>query len=472
MTSIAVQQTGTQPDAQALTAGFESGAVSPVDACAAALDRIERINPSINAFSQVLPGPALSAAEASAKRWKAGKPLSCIDGVPCTVKDLLLSKDWAASFGSHVFDSRAPADFDAPAVARLKEAGAVILGLTTSPEMGWKAVTDSPRFGVTRNPWDTTKTAGGSSGGAAAAAAADLGSLHVGTDGGGSIRIPAAFCGIVGLKPSFGRVPAYPASPCGTVAHTGPMTRTVRDAALMLSILSKSDSRDWHALKPDGLNYHDNLTADLAGKRIAFSANLGHLDVDPEIVAIFRETIDVFRELGAILEEVDPPLGPCQAIFNTLWFAGAAYRMRSVPDEERDRIDPGLREVAVEGARISLHEFQKATLDRSEMGARMRAFHQRYSLLLTPATTVVAFDAGQEVPNPAEGARWTDWAGFSYPFNLTQQPACSVPCGWSSSGLPIGLQIVGPNFADLEVLQAAYSLEQARPGRQTELNAA
>ncbi|SIT39071.1 Amidase [Paraburkholderia piptadeniae] len=447
---------------QPMTQMFSTLDLSPVEVCIDVLDRIDRHNGKINAFTETLREGALAAANASEARWKAGLPLSRIDGVPCTVKDLLLSTRWAAKYGSLMFGSESVAAFDAPVVARLKEAGAVIVGVTTSPEMGWKAVTDSPRFGVTRNPWDLSRTPGGSSGGASAAAATDLGVLHVGTDGGGSIRIPASFCGIVGHKPSFGRVPAYPISPFGTVAHVGPMARSVYDAAAMLSVIARPDSRDWYSLQYDGAPYEERLSVELKGRRIAYSATLGRIDVDPEVRKAFFVAVNAFKDLGADLIEIDPPIGDCQTIFHAHWFAGAAFRLRDLAPDQRGKVDPGLLQVAEQGGRYSLKDFQAAAQARAELGARMRVFHEQYDLLLTPTTAMPAFAAGQEVPNPEKGGRWTDWAGFSYPFNLTQQPACSVPCGFTKAGLPIGLQIVGSNFADLAVLQAAHAYEQTQ----------
>ncbi|WP_417812218.1 amidase [Thalassospira alkalitolerans] len=451
-------------DLRQLTQQFNAGETSPVETCAAVFDRIEQRNPAINAFSHLCIEDAMSSARASEARWKIGKPLSPIDGVPCTVKDIVLSKDWPTTFGSAILGQDSPAKDDSPIVARLKEAGAVIVGLTTTPELGWKAVTDSKKFGITRNPWDTTKTPGGSSGGAAAAAAADLGVLHVGTDGGGSIRIPASFCGIVGHKPSFGRVPAYPISPFGTVAHVGPMARTVYDTAAMLSIISSPDNRDWHALKPDGIRYEDHLATSLKGKKFGYSLDLGHIKVDPQIADAFLNAIKVFEALGADVTEVASPVDPCQSIFHDHWFAGAGYRIRHLSDSQKAQLDPGLVEIATQGQQISLHQYIEAGQLRAEMGAKMIAFHENYDYLLTPTTPIPAFDAGLEFPAQSSDTRWTDWAGFNYPFNLTQQPACSVPCGLTDQGLPVGLQIVGPKYADLAVLQAAYAFEQAHDG--------
>ncbi|MDH3596510.1 MAG: amidase family protein, partial [Rhodospirillales bacterium] len=231
---------------------FRAGSLSPVEVTEAALARIEAHDTALNAFCLVDAEQALAEARRSEERWRIGAPKGRLDGVPASIKDLLLTKGWPTLRGSKALDPDQPWDEDAPAVARLREHGAVLLGKTTTPEFGWKGVTDSPLTGVTRNPWDPSRTPGGSSGGAAAAVATGMGALAIGTDGGGSIRIPAGFTGIFGLKPSFGRVPAYPLSPFGTVAHLGPMTRSVADAALMLTVLAEPDPRDWYALPVDG----------------------------------------------------------------------------------------------------------------------------------------------------------------------------------------------------------------------------
>ena len=229
---------------------YRARALSPVEATRACLHRIARLNPRLNAFRMVDEEGAMLAAHASEERWSRSEPIGLLDGIPATVKDLLLTKGWATLRGSRTIDPNQRWEEDAPSVARLREAGAVLLGKTTTPEFGWKGVTDSPLTGITRNPWNPAMTPGGSSGGAAVAAACGMGALHLGTDGGGSIRIPAGFTGIFGFKQSFGRVPAYPPSPFGTLAHVGPMTRTVADAALMLTVISRHDARDWYAL-PD-----------------------------------------------------------------------------------------------------------------------------------------------------------------------------------------------------------------------------
>jgi aspartyl-tRNA(Asn)/glutamyl-tRNA(Gln) amidotransferase subunit A len=349
-------------------------------------------------------------------------------------------------------------------VARLREQGAVLLGKTTTPEFGWKGVTDSPLTGITRNPWNPERTPGGSSGGAAVAAACGMGALNLGTDGGGSIRIPASFTGIFGLKQTYGRVPAHPLSPFGTVAHVGPMTRTVADAALMLNVLAMPDERDWYALPYDGTDYTKDLEAGAKGLKLAWSPTLGGNRVDPEVAALTAKAARFFAdELGASLEETDLAFENVGDVFVKHWFPGAANALRSYTPEQRQLMDPGLVEVAEAGAAMSLMDYLAAVKAREAMGVMMNRFHKRYDLLLTPMMPLPAFQAGVEVPPEDDDGRWTDWSPFSYPFNLTQQPAASVPCGFTKAGLPVGLQIVGARYAEKTVLRAARAYERARP---------
>ncbi len=442
---------------------YRTRQLSPVETTRAVLARIERFDPQVNAFCLVDEARALAAARASEARWYRGEPCGVTDGIPATVKDLVLTRDWPTLRGSLAIEREQPWDADAPATARLRDEGAVLVGKTTTPEFGWKAVTDCALTGVTRNPWDTDRTPGGSSGGAAVAAALGMGVLHVGTDGGGSIRIPAGFTGVFGLKPSFGRVPAWPASPFGTVAHIGPLTRTVSDAALMLNVLALPDSRDWLALPYDGHDHRIGLDDGVRGLRIAFSPTLGFAEVDPEIADLVASAAGVFVELGAGVEQVDAVMADPIDIFAPHWYVGAANLLRTFTAEQRAQMDPGLQEIAAAGAEITLSDYLSAVQRRAELGAAMRGFHESYDLLLTPTLPLAAFAAGEERPDPARQPRWFHWAPFSNPFNLTQQPAASVPCGLTRAALPVGLQIVGPMHADALVLRAARAFEAARP---------
>lgn len=453
-----------------LLEGYRKKLFSPVEATRAVLDRIERLNPVLNAFVLVARKEAMAAAKASESRWRVGHPMGQLDGVPVSIKDLLLTRGWPTLRGSKTVDPRGPWNDDAPCVARLREHGAVILGKTATPEFGWKGVTDGPLSGITRNPWNPKMTPGGSSGGGAAAVASGMGPLTVGTDGGGSIRIPCAFTGLFGIKPSFGRVPAWPLSPMGTVAHVGPMTRSVADAALMMNVITLPDSRDWHSLPWDPRDYRVGLDDGVKGLRIAYSADLGYAQVDPEVAKIVKKAVRAFTDLGAVVENEDPGFGDALQLFADHWFPGAASVVRSIPAAKRKLMDRGLLEVARDGEKVTTAQYLDAVKRRGALGGLMNHFHTRFDLLVTPTLPLPAFKAGREVSGLMKEKRWTDWTPFSYPFNLTQQPAATVPCGLTKSGLPVGLHIVGPRYADALVLRAARAFESTHPYRAPDIS--
>ena len=447
-----------------LSAAYAAKTLSPVEAAEALLSRIAALDPKINAFCLVDREAAGANARAAEARWQKGAPLSPLDGVPVAVKDILLTKGWPTLRGSRTVDPKGPWNEDAPTVARLKEGGAVLLGKTTTPEFGWKASTDSLLTGVTRNPWNTRKTPGGSSGGSAAALAARLVPLALGTDGGGSIRIPCSLTGLCGLKPSFGRVAAYPLSPFGTVAHVGPMSRTVTDLALMMNLLAKPDARDWHNLPYDAKDYTKELESGLRGKRMAFSLTLGGKPkIVPEVEALAKAAAKRLETLGARVEAADPPMAEAGEISRTLWWAGAGFALGALPEEKKALLEPALRQIAEEGAKISLRSYLEANTARGALGSRMRVWMQSYDFIVTPTVATPAFDTGILHPDDGVGNAWLDWTPFSYPFNLTQQPAASVPCGFTKDGLPVGLQIVGKMYDDAGVLAAARAYETAHP---------
>lgn len=444
-----------------LSKGYGKKKFSPVDVTRDCLAQIARDDGAINAMCHVEEKAALEQATASEARWNKGEALSPLDGVPVLIKDLLLTKGWPTLRGSKTVDREQAWDQDAPSVARLREAGAVFLGATTTPEFGWKGVTDSPLTGITRNPWDLTKTPGGSSGGSAAGVAAGYAPLSLGTDGGGSIRIPAGFSGIYGLKPSFGRVPAFPLSPFGTVAHVGPMTRTVEDSALMMNEISKPDARDWTSLPYEARDYMKKLGKGVVGLKIAFSPTLGYVDVDPEIAMAVKKAVKVLADLGAEIEQVDPGFadpGPC---FRILWWSGARSLLGKLSDEKKALLDPALADVVEQSMAITPEDYFDAVRQRGALGTQMRVFMERYDLLLTPTLPIAAFDVGKLAPVDDGKGKWVYWTPFSYPFNLTQQPAASVPCGFTKAGLPIGLHIVGKMFDDRTVLRASQAYENA-----------
>jgi aspartyl-tRNA(Asn)/glutamyl-tRNA(Gln) amidotransferase subunit A len=442
---------------------YRSGQASPVEATQAVLARISERDPALNAFCIVDADRALASARASEARWQKSAPMDILDGVPVSIKDLILTRGWPTLRGSRTVDPQQSWDIDAPVTARLREAGVVLLGKTNTPEFGIKATTDNLLTGVTRNPWNTKMTPGGSSGGAAAAVASGMGPVAVGTDGAGSVRIPSSFCGVPGIKPSFGRVPVFPLSPFGTVAHVGPHARSVEDLALMLTVMSRPDARDWTSLPYDPRDYRVGICDGVRGLRIAFSPDLGYVkDVDPEVAAAVRMAAESFVALGAHVDEMAPGFTNPEEITTKLWFVGSLTLINNMTPEQVALTDPALRWQADEGRKVSVMELQKLTARRGELGSLMRQFHQRYDLLLTPGVSLPAFEA--KAPDQWELGlnEFLGWTPFSYPFNLTQQPAAVVPCGLTRSGLPVALQIVGPMHADALVLRAARAYESTR----------
>jgi aspartyl-tRNA(Asn)/glutamyl-tRNA(Gln) amidotransferase subunit A len=449
------------PEAVELVKGYRNKTISPVEATQAALDAIDAYDTRVNAFVLVDREGALAAAKQAEARWHSGEPLGPGDGVPTSIKDALWTRGWPTLRGSQLIDAAGPWEEDAPCVARLREIGALILGKTTTPEYSWKGVTDSARHGVTGNPWDPTKTSGGSSGGSAAAVGLGMGPWSVGTDGGGSVRIPAGFTGTVALKPTYGLVPLYPPSPFGTLSHAGPMTRTVRDTAALLDVITGFDARDWSAMPTPTTSFLTGLDGGVAGLRIGYSPNLGFVRNDPEVDAAVRAAVGVLADAGALVDEVDPGFADPVQAFHVLWFSGEAKVLQAHGDAVDDRVDPGLRRTAAIGATYSASDYLDATAVRMELGQRMGRFHLTYEVLVTPTLPLPAFPVGQDVPDGWDSPDWTSWTPYTYPFNLTQQPALSVPCGFTSAGLPIGLQIVGARHADALVLRVGQAYQSA-----------
>jgi aspartyl-tRNA(Asn)/glutamyl-tRNA(Gln) amidotransferase subunit A len=449
--------------AEALVEAFARRRLSPVEAARAALARIRSADGGLNAFCRIDEEGALAMARDSERRYAAGAPASGIDGVPTTIKGLSPVRGWPNRRGSHATDDT-PCAEDSSAVASLRAAGAVFLGLTTTPEFGWKGLTDSPLTGVTRNPWDMTRTPGGSSGGASVAAACGFGLLHQGSDGAGSVRIPAAFTGVFGIKASFGRVPAWPASPFRAVSHIGPLTRRVRDAALMLNILQRPDPRDPSALPAEGArDWRHGIEDGVRGLRIAYSRTLGgRARVHPDVAARVEAAARTLSAIGAEIEEVEPDLPDHAEPMLVMWSTAAARLRRLLPPDRLARLDPGLAAMMEIGAGYTLDDWYAADAARMELGRATGAFHLRYDALITPTMPIPAFAAGCDLSEPGQRT-WMDWSPFSYPFNMTGQPAASIPCGFATDGLPVGLQIVGPLHGEAVVLRVARAFERAMP---------
>ncbi len=450
------------PTVASLLRAYGRGELTPEAVTEAALARIKATEATLNAFQIVDEAGAREAAAASARRWAEGRPLGPMDGIPLSIKDIVATKNWPTLSGSLTEDANGPWDTDAPSVARLREGGAVILGKTTTPEFGWKGMTDSPLAGITRNPWNPAHTPGGSSGGAAASLAAGIGAIALGTDGGGSIRIPSNYCGLFGIKPTYGRVPHAPNErPFSTLSTAGPIARTVTDAALFMNVITQPDDRDWRALPPDGRDYRIGLEDGVRGLRLAYAPGLGGAEVAPEILAATDAAVEIFKDLGAVVENVGDVIAPLRPRFESYWLAGFATRLRGMSDAKRDLLEPDFRALAEAGLAVDIGEYLRGEGERTRLGVEFATLHRDHDLLLTPTQPTLPPVVETRYHSP-EFDRWRHAVPFTVPFNLTGQPAASMLCGVSDSGLPIGLQIVGPRFADALVLTASRAFEAAR----------
>jgi aspartyl-tRNA(Asn)/glutamyl-tRNA(Gln) amidotransferase subunit A len=436
--------------------------LSPVEVTRAILERIEYLNTALNAFTVITPELALKQAGAAEQAY-AGGDAPPLAGIPASIKDLTPTRGIRTARGSLIDPDWVPEE-DAPVVERLYAAGAVMLGKTNTPELGWKGDSGNRVFGPSFNPWNLAKTPGGSSGGAAAAVAAGLGPLAQGSDGAGSIRIPAAFCGIFGLKPSFGLVPQYPPSAVGDLSHLGPMTRTVRDAAMMLTALAGADARDrlsWSS----GIDYTRDLEAGVRGLRIAWSPTLDYARVASDVLEKTERAAMTFRELGCDVDHVAPGLSDPADILDVIWSGSLAGYFAGRVDVVGELLDPGLLAVIERAASLSAVDMAHALQRRNAYYTAVRQFMERFDLLLTPALPMTAFTAGLDEPDGWQRTTIAplDWTPFTFPFNLTGQPAATVPCGFDRNGLPVGLQIVGRWRDDSTVLRAAAAFEAAMP---------
>lgn len=445
-----------------VTARFRSGEVSPVESTQAVLARIRRYNPVVNAYSALDEQRALRAAEASAQRWRLGRPLGPLDGVTLSVKDTLMVEGFPFRRGSTVTPTE-PATQSAPAVDKAIRAGAIVVGITTTPEFGSGPATISQLTGITRNPWNPARTSGGSSGGAASATASGMCHLALATDAGGSVRIPSAFCGVVGMKPTGGRVAAFPASVAGAIASPGPIARSVRDVAALMAVICGPDRRDPDALPASAADQSLELDTGISGLRIAFSPKLGYAsDVDLEVLDLTTRAARSFEALGAVVERADPGFQDPIDAYVTLFHSGISYALRHLSAAQQQDIGPRLRDVIADGQSISLQSYLDAQETCRALSATMAAFHETFDLLLTPTIAVPAFDAELWMPPDDKSTHGRAWTPYCYPFNLTRQPALTVPCGFTQAGLPVGLHIVGPRHADSIVLRAAFAYEALR----------
>ena len=438
--------------------------ISPVEYMRSLLARIEAVDPKVNAFAYLAPDRAMDGARAAEAKLMSGERIGRLHGLPVTIKDLAITKDMPTQQGSLMYKDAQTAE-DAPMVSRLRDEGGIVIGKTTTSEFGWTGVSHSPLTGITHNPWKFGMNAGASSAGAGAASAAGFGPLHQGSDGAGSIRMPAHFCGVFGLKPSFGRVPNYPVSTGDMTSHNGPLTRTVADSALMMEVTSGPHPLDYTTLEAGPAAYLSRLHEGVKGKRIAYSPDLGLARVDPDVAALVKAAALRFAELGAIVEEVPTPwAAPGPELIRFFWSAHLT-RLKPRLETWASKMDPGLVACIEASTNVSVSEYQAARETKMAYIANIHRWFENWDFLLTPAVSVAAFPAEKLMPDhwPHHDWDWVSWAEFSYPFNMAWNPAASVPCGFTAEGLPVGLQIVGRRFDDLGVLQASAAFEAVQP---------
>lgn len=450
--------------ARQLLDAYRSRTLSPVSVAQAILDHIDAHNPTINAFVTLDAETTLRQAAASEERWARGAPAGPVDGVPVSIKDLLLTKGWPTLRGSRTTEPHQAWTEDSPSVARLRESGAVFIGKTTTPEFGGSGIPWSPLTGLTRNPWDLGRSCGASSSGAAVAAAGYFGPVAIGSDAMGSIRIPASFTGVYGFKPTFGCVPHYPYGISGDLGSIGPITRNVGDAALVMNVITQSDIRDWTAAPRQPCDYLARIDTDLDGLRVALSITMGFAEVDSEIEHAVREAAYLLRQRGAVVIETDPPAPDPFPIYDTIRLANRSTMVAKMTPEKIAVMDPIVANIAKRASSVTVAKFRSAMQQRAVYGTEMQSFLNDFDILLTPTVPVSPLPV-TATPDDPESDEWYKiggrmWAPFNLPFNLTHQPAASLPCGIDGNGLPIGLQIVAGKYRDALVMQVSHAFEQ------------
>jgi aspartyl-tRNA(Asn)/glutamyl-tRNA(Gln) amidotransferase subunit A len=460
-------------DAMTLAARVRDKDLSAIEVTEAVLRRMAVLEPHIHAFCTPTPEVARAAAKAVDARIAAGEDAGVLGGVPIGIKDLVATKDILTVMGSPLYRDFVP-DEDDIVVERLKAAGAVIIGKTNVPEFGYSGVGHNPVFPTTRNPWNTALTSGGSSAGSGASVAAGVAPFAIGSDGGGSVRIPSAHCGLFGMKASMGRVALYPGcrderypgvSSWESLEHIGPMSRTVADSALMLSVITGPDPRDRYSIPAADFDYVEATKGDIAGLRIAYSEDWGFAAVDPEVRRVVSDAVAAFEtDLGCTVERADPGFADESGTFWGLVAAdtdlvGMRRMMRGREREMSGHLVDLLQR------RWTAEDFTNARIGRQRLCNIMWRFMARYDLLLTPTLAVPPFPINIQGPEIIDGrmGRPADWLCFTFPANMTGQPAATIPAGFTKDGLPVGLQIIGRHLADRTVLAASGAFERARP---------
>ena len=440
------------------------------------IERIERINPRINVYCTPTFELAREMAKKADKAVKEGEKLGLLHGIPTSIKDETDSKGIRTTYGSYLFENNVPRE-DAAIVRRLKDAGIVILGKTNTPSFGYKGETDNLIFGITKNPWNLERTTGGSSGGAAGAVASGLGPIGIGSDGGGSIRIPSSFCGVFGLKSTYGRVPQADMKLMGylgTFVHRGPLVRYVKDAALVLDIIAGQDDSDRYSVPKPNYSYVETIDEKPSNLKIGYSLDMGFAEaLDPEVEKAVLDGIQKFEEFGWSMEKSRIRLKNPESIFLTIWASGFAYSLGPYLEHAKEKMDPGLVDMINLGLTFSTKDIKIAEVQREMIYEEICKIFRKVDILITPTLACPAFELGKSTVNmetmttdiiiDGKSMSSTGWLPFTYPLNASGHPAASIPCGWSSNGLPIGMQIVGDRFDELTVLQVSKAFEDVAP---------
>lgn len=437
--------------------------VSPVDVVARALAKAEATQDTLNCFSEICADAAMEEAQGAEQAVMQGAPLGLLHGVPVSIKDLIAVRGLRFASGSRTMADNVAAA-DAPSAERVRAAGAILIGKTTTSEFGCKAVGDSPLTGITRHPWNPAKTPGGSSAGCAASVAAGITPIALGTDGGGSIRIPAALTGTFGIKANFARVPVWPASATPTLAHVCPLARTVRDAALLLTAISGYDARDPFSIAGPVPDYLAACEAPVADLRVAWSPTLGYARATSEVRELCEAAARRFETFGCKVELVDTVFDADPVdMWTAEFYAGVGTRLRSFVEKQRDLLDSAVATELEMALGQNMRSYYESVFKRYAFRDAVRAFFNSYDLLLTPTLPVSSLDTGENVPDHLGDRSIVSWVYYTYPFNLTGQPAASICAGIASDGMPVGLQIVGRRNMETDVLRAAAAFERSQP---------
>lgn len=432
--------------------------VSPVEVIRNSCERMDETEAHLNAFVSRDDDAAMAAARAAETAVMAGETLGPLHGVPVSIKDLIEVDGMPCKYGSLTMANYVPTA-DAPSVERLRRAGAIIIGKTTTSEFGLRGYTESLVHGLTKNVWNLERTPGGSSGGAVTSVAAGVTPLALGTDGGGSIRAPCSFTNLSGIKAQHGRIPIYPPSATPTLAHVGPIARSIADAALLLGVVAGVDLRDHTSLLPAVGVLDPQASVDLKHLRVAYSPTLGYARVEPEVARIIEDGIGKLSGLFADIETVDEVCPDSGHILSHEFVAGCSARLGDAVDTSPDQIDPVVFDAIQRFRQKPVHEFADVLRERMQHRERLYRFFDRCDVLLTPTTPVPAWELGPGVPPGLEDV--PVWVFFTYPFNLSGQPAASVPCGFTDAGLPVGLQIVVRPLEERLLVPVAHAVEQA-----------